>query len=92
VLVVDARRGLLDGDDAAAGLGRGMQRPVHVLLSKSDQLKRAEARTLLARSAARLLGRGSVQLFSARAGVGLDEARGTIDAWLGDARLKKRPR
>lgn len=82
LLVVDARRGLLAGDRQLLGWAEAMERPVHVLLSKSDQLKRAEARTLLARSEAQLAGRGSVQLFSARAGVGLEEARGTIDAWL----------
>jgi GTP-binding protein len=81
VLVVDARRGLMDGDEQL--LAWAADRPVHVLLSKSDQLKRAEARTLLARSAAQLEGRGSVQLFSAHAGVGLDEVRGKIDVWLG---------
>jgi len=53
-----------------------------VLLSKVDQLKRNEARTLLAQSATTLAGRGTVQLFSARAGVGVDEARRIIDAWL----------
>jgi hypothetical protein len=31
---------------------------------------------------ATLAGRASAQLFSARAGTGLDEARGTVDAWL----------
>jgi GTP-binding protein len=82
LLVVDARRGLLAGDRQLLAWAEAMERPVHVLLSKSDQLKRAEARTLLARSEAQLEGRGSVQLFSARAGVGLEEARGTIDAWL----------
>ena len=69
---------LLDWAEALA-------RPVHVLLSKSDQLKRNEARVLLAQSVATLAARGSVQLFSARAGVGLDEARRTIDAWLNTA-------
>ena len=82
LLVVDARRGLLAGDRQLLAWAEAMERPVHVLLSKSDQLKLAEARTLLARSEAQLEGRGSVQLFSARAGVGLEEARGTIDAWL----------
>jgi GTP-binding protein len=82
LLVVDARRGLLVGDQQLLAWACAMARPVHVLLSKADQLKRAEARTLLVRSEAQLEGRGSVQLFSARAGVGLDEARGTIDAWL----------
>ncbi len=82
LLVVDARRGLLPGDLQLLDWAEGMQHPVHVLLSKADQLKRNEARTLLAQSAATLAGRGSVQLFSARAGVGVDEARRTIDAWL----------
>jgi GTP-binding protein len=85
LLVVDARRGLLAGDLQLLGWAEGMGRPVHVLLSKSDQLKRAEARLLLARSVATLAHRGSVQLFSARAGVGLDEARRTIEAWLNTA-------
>jgi GTP-binding protein len=82
LLVVDARRGLLPGDQQMLAWAHGMERPVHVLLSKSDQLKRTEARTLLTQSETNLEGRASVQLFSARAGVGLDEARGTIDAWL----------
>jgi len=82
LLVVDARRGLLPGDLQLLDWAEGMQHPVHVLLSKADQLKRNEARTLLAQSAATLAGRGSVQLFSARAGVGVDEARRTVDAWL----------
>jgi GTP-binding protein len=82
LLVVDARRGLLPGDLQLLGWAEGMQHPVHVLLSKADQLKRNEARTLLAQSTATLAGRASVQLFSARAGVGVDEARRTMDAWL----------
>jgi len=82
LLVVDARRGLLPADLQLLGWAEGMQHPVHVLLSKVDQLKRNEARTLLAQSATTLAGRGTVQLFSARAGVGVDEARRIIDAWL----------
>jgi GTP-binding protein len=82
LLVVDARRGLLAGDEQLLAWSESLARPVHVLLSKSDQLKRAEARTLLARSEQQLSGRGSVQLFSARERVGLDEARGRIDGWL----------
>jgi GTP-binding protein len=82
LLVVDARRGLLPGDLQLLDWAGGMQHPVHVLLSKADQLKRNEARTLLAHAAATLAGRASVQLFSARAGVGVDDARRIIDAWL----------
>lgn len=98
LLVVDARRGLLPGDLQLLAWAEGIERPVHVLLSKADQLKRAEARTLLARCQAQLIDRASVQLFSAHEGLGLDEARGVIDEWLaaaiGGARVrpKKRPR
>ena len=82
LMVVDARRGLLAGDETLLSWAQGLELAVHVLLSKSDQLKRAEARTLLAQSEAMLAGRASAQLFSARTGVGLDEVRGTVDAWL----------
>jgi GTP-binding protein len=82
LVVVDSRRGLLPGDLQLLGWAEGLSHPVHVLLSKTDQLKRNEARVLLATSAATLAGRASVQLFSARAGDGLDEARRTIDGWL----------
>ena len=96
LLVVDARRGLLPADLQLLDWAEGRQRPVHVLLSKCDQLKRNEARVLLARSLATLAGRGqpqlcSAQLFSARDGTGLDEARGIIDAWLKAGAKKKGP-
>jgi GTP-binding protein len=82
LLVVDARRGLLSADEQLLGWAGERARPVHVLLSKADQLKRQEAGALLTRSQQQLAGRGSVQLFSARAGQGVDIARITIDAWL----------
>jgi GTP-binding protein len=82
LLVVDARRGVLPGDQQLLAWAEGMGRPVHVLLSKADQLKRAEARSLLARCQAQLAGHASVQLFSAHAGVGVDDARASIEAWL----------
>jgi GTP-binding protein len=82
LVVVDSRRGLLPADLQLLDWAEGIERPVHMLLSKSDQLKRNEARELLTRSVATLSGRASAQLFSARAGTGLDEARGIVDAWL----------
>ena len=82
MVVVDSRRGLLPGDLQLLGWAEALEHPVHILLSKTDQLKRNEARVLLAKSTATLAGRASVQLFSARAGDGLDEARRTIDGWL----------
>ncbi len=85
LLVVDARRGLQAADrqllDWAAGIGR----PVHVLLTKCDQLSRAEGLRLLAAAERELGGRGSAQLFSARQKVGLEQARALLERWLGVA-------
>lgn len=57
MLVVDARRGILEGDEQLLDWARSFPQPlpVHVLLSKSDQLTRAEAQRLL-RSAGRAAG------------------------------------
>jgi GTP-binding protein len=81
MLVVDARRGILAGDQQLMDWARSIDRPFHVLFSKSDALKRAQAQSLLLESRALLQGRGSAQLFSAHSGVGLDEARAQLDIW-----------
>ncbi|MBV8143645.1 MAG: YihA family ribosome biogenesis GTP-binding protein [Gammaproteobacteria bacterium] len=80
-LIVDARRGLTEGDEALIGWAGGARR-LHVLLSKADKLSRGEATRTLQAAAAQLAGRGTVQLFSALRGVGLREAQETLAAWL----------
>jgi GTP-binding protein len=80
-LVVDARRGIVPGDEALMAWAAPHQR-IHVLLSKVDKLNRSEASKVLRESAAALDGRGSVQLFSATARTGVDEARKTLEDWL----------
>lgn len=99
LLVVDARRGLLDGDRQLVDWAQGLGLPVHVLLSKSDTMTRAESQRVL-RETARALGQlqgpvqapadapearapASVQLFSAHKGAGLEQARAVLDRWLG---------
>jgi GTP-binding protein len=81
-LIVDSRRGILDPDEQLIGWAHSAGTPVHVLLSKSDKLKRAElARTLSATQ--RALGeRASVQAFSAVDGTGLEQARKQLNEWL----------
>jgi GTP-binding protein len=91
VLIADSRQGLTPLDwnllryFAPSGL------PVHVLLTKADklprgqQLRQAQAvRDDLQRNGARagLLAPTSVQLFSATARLGLQEASEVIEAWL----------
>jgi GTP-binding protein len=82
MLIVDSRRGILPGDEQLMGWARGIGQPVHVLLSKCDQLNRSQSQAVLAKSQTTLSGRGSAQLFSARTGVGLDQARAQLNAWL----------
>jgi GTP-binding protein len=82
LLVIDARRGLGEGDERLLEWADALPRPVHVLLSKADQLRRAEARDLLVRVQAQLAERATVQLFSAHAGTGFTEARGRLEQWL----------
>ena len=81
-LVVDGRRGLLAGDEELLVWAAAAQLPVHVLLGKSDKLKRAELRQALAAGAARLGDRATIQPFSAVDGTGLEQARRQLQGWL----------
>jgi GTP-binding protein len=84
LVIVDSRRGLLPGDLELLDWAEAAALPVHVLLSKSDKLKRNELRQMEA-AAIRTLGkRASLQVFSAVDGTGVDAAR----EWL----EKKMPR
>jgi GTP-binding protein len=85
LLVVDARRGVQDADEQLLAWAQLHERPVHVLLSKADTLRRSEARQLLAAVQLQLAGRAAVQLFSARERTGIDEARAQLAAWLAGA-------
>ena len=80
-LIVDARRGILRGDEALIEWSSAHR--LHVLLSKADKLSRSEATVVLRAAAARLAGHGTVQLFSALRGTGLREAQDTLRGWLG---------
>ncbi len=80
-LIVDARRGVTEGDEGLLEWVSPEQR-VHVLLSKADKLTRAEAGRALSTAADALTGRATVQLFSAVEGTGVGEAQETLLAWL----------
>jgi GTP-binding protein len=81
-VIVDARRGIGEGDEALLEWALPRQR-VHVLLSKADKLSRSEGRQALAAAAVRLGNRATVQLFSAHARIGLEEAQRVLRSWLG---------
>jgi GTP-binding protein len=83
VMMVDSRRGLLEGDAGLLAWAAAAGAPVHVLLTKIDKLRRNEQRAALADAASALAGQASVQAFSAVDGTGLEEARGKLRAWFG---------
>ncbi len=80
-VIVDARRGLGEGDEALLAW-RLPHQPVHVLLSKADKLSRGESRSALAGAADALGARGTVQLVSARSRLGVAEAQRVLLAAL----------
>jgi GTP-binding protein len=84
LLIIDARRGVMPGDLELLDWAEAASLPVHVLLSKTDKLKRNELRAASLAAAKALDARASVQAFSAVDGTGVDAAR----EWL----EKKMPR
>ena len=79
-VIVDSRRGLGEGDERLIEWSQGLR--VHVLLSKADKLNRGQAAAALRAASVSLGGRGTAQLFSALAGVGVSEAQEVLAAWL----------
>lgn len=80
-MIVDARRGLLEGDEMLLSWV-GPTIPVHVLLSKADKLNRTDGVQALRSAQAALGDRASAQLFSAVDNTGLEEAQRRLEAWL----------
>ena len=95
VLIMDARHPLTPLDVQMLDWFAASRKPVHVLLTKSDKLSRAEAQQTLRAVRARLhtyADNFTAQLFSSLKKQGVDEAEETIAAWLGLKReSKKKP-
>ena len=85
VLVMDARRPFMPGDDALLSFVDRRGCLLHFLLNKSDQLGTAERRAALAtaRRRAEAIGpRASAQLFSGLKREGIEELTETLTRWL----------
>jgi GTP-binding protein len=85
VIVMDARRPLLAGDEALIAFVDRRACALHLLLTKSDQLNNAERKAALAqtqRRAAQIGPRASTQLFSALKRQGIDELSEVLAGWL----------
>jgi GTP-binding protein len=82
LIVVDARRGFGESDDAMLRYAEARGLPSHVLLSKADKLGRAEGKSVLSAARRALGARAGAHLFSAQTGEGIDAAQGALEAML----------
>ncbi|HET7062202.1 MAG TPA: ribosome biogenesis GTP-binding protein YihA/YsxC [Nitrosospira sp.] len=86
VLIMDARHPLTPLDRQMLAWYAATQKPVHILLAKSDKLSRQQAENTLKEVGAFLAEnypQCTVQLFSSLTGKGVDEASAVLCAWLG---------
>lgn len=77
-LIVDARRGITQGDEDLLTWAQGLN--VHVLLAKADKLNRKDAADVLQAAVRGVGARASVQLFSAHDGTGVEHAQAQLAA------------
>jgi GTP-binding protein len=82
-LIVDIRRQITAYDQQMLDFAEQVSLPTHVLLTKTDKLKRGQAAKALLEVRRDLGDIASVQHFSALTHVGEDEARAKLDQFLG---------
>ena len=82
-LIVDIRRGLNEFDRQMLAFAESVALPVHVLLTKSDKLKRGQAAKALLEVRRELGELATVQQFSALSRQGEGQARDKLEEFLG---------
>ncbi|MEM9401964.1 MAG: ribosome biogenesis GTP-binding protein YihA/YsxC [Pseudomonadota bacterium] len=83
VLIVDIRRRLTDFDRQMIEFAESVNLPIHVLLTKSDKLKRGQVAKAVLEVQRELGERASVQAFSSLKRDGENEARQVMERFLG---------
>lgn len=83
VLLIDSRHPPKPFDEMMINWSAESGLPLHILLTKSDKLKRGARVEALQRLAGRLPETASAQLFSATAKIGVEELRQKLTDWLG---------
>ena len=81
-LIVDIRRQLTGYDHRMLGFADSVGLPVHVLLTKTDKLKRGQAAKALLEVRRELDDATTVQHFSALSRLGEEEARAKLEEFL----------
>jgi GTP-binding protein len=89
-LIVDSRRGLLDGDRALIDWAEPPLL-IHILLTKADKLNRSESAQVLRETRTIVGDRATAQLFSVPDKTGIEEARKLLESWLDDRVFPARP-
>ena len=82
LLIADIRRRLTDFDHRMIEFAASVDLPIHILLTKSDKLKRGQAASALLGVRRDVGDAATVQLFSALSRAGEDEARAVLDSFL----------
>jgi GTP-binding protein len=82
LLIVDIRRQLQDYDRQMIAFAEDVDLPIHILLTKSDKLKRGQAANALLKVRKEIGKRATVQQFSALNRQGEDEARDVLERLL----------
>lgn len=88
-LVVDARRGISEDDEALIAWSRPGACEIHVLLTKADKLTRNEVRAALAAARTALGERASVQLLSSHDGTGVPDAQKRLVEMLSGSKIPR---
>jgi GTP-binding protein len=93
IVVMDVRHPMTDHDQDMLALASSRGLPVHILLTKSDKLGRGAGGNALQAVRRKLPPGGlvTVQLFSAHAGDGVQEARGALEKLLDGKPIKETP-
>lgn len=87
IMLMDIRHPLTEPDQQMLGWAITADMPVHILLTKSDKLKRGPAQNTLLSVRHQLSAHQalvSVQLFSSLKGIGVDELGRQLNGWLTD--------
>ena len=85
VLIMDIRHPMRDYDKVMLSWAQSRDLAVHILLNKSDKLKRGKATSSLLKVRKELIqytNPVSIQMFSAFKGDGVEELRDKLDSWL----------
>ena len=91
IIIMDIRRPMRDHDEVMLAWAKQRNMPVHVILNKSDKLKRGPAKNMLLKVRQQLKNMDSnfsVQTFSALKNEGVAEAWKVLDSWFFPEREK----